>query len=81
MTEPAKTRTRTTAAKAAPAKPAANHSTVKADAPRRKKNGSLLKMPKLNRLGKAAALTAGLAGAGAAAIAWQRHHAPSKSTH
>lgn len=80
MTEAAKPKTRTTAAKAASAKPAAS-TTVKADAPRRKKNGSLLKLPKLNRLGKAAALTAGLAGAGAAAFAWQRHHAPSKTTH
>ena len=80
MTEPAKPKTRRTAAKAASAKPASTHS-VKAAAPRRKKNGSLLAMPKLNRLGKAVALTAGLAGAGAAAFAWQRQHAPSKTTH
>lgn len=79
MTEAAKPRTRTTAAKAASAKPAAS-TAVKADAPRRKKNGSLLKLPKLNRAGKLAAITAGLAGAGAAAYAW-RHSGAGKTTH
>lgn len=80
MTEPAKTGTRTTAAKAASAKPAASQSVTKSAAPKRRKNGSLLEMPKLNRAGKLAAITAGIAGAGAAAYAW-RHSGSTKTEH
>lgn len=80
MTETAKPKTRRTAAKAASATPAANHSVTKSAKPRSRKNGSLLKLPKLNRAGKLAAITAGLAGAGAAAYAW-RHSGTSKTAH